>query len=201
MHEETREVTEEYIDWEETKKEGKVVKKKRTVIKPIKDLAKPRNIDDDCIIPEIVPNTSFYTSGKLFIGSLITLVCLTIALGFYCITQSVTVNNNFLMTNAICFAAYLVIMFTYFLIGKKIDKKVGIEAESILARSVIGLEIILANSWKLIIAIMFGNSVCFVVVLVTSIIMIIFSILMIAVPEIANGFLCLIAIICKLMEH
>ena len=207
MHEETREVTEEYIDWEETKKEGKVVKKKRAKVKKeVKDYnyVARSSVIDDCIVPEIVPNKAFFTIGKLFVGSIICLFVLAIFLVFYYFCQLVNISNNenkFLITNIIGLASYLFIMVLYYFFGKKINKKIGYDAESILSRSIIALEIILVHVWILIVAIMFGNFVCFCISIVFLIVMFIFSILFTFVPEVANGILFILHIICEISDR
>ena len=207
MHEETREVTEEYIDWEETKKEGKVVKKKRAKVKKeVKDYnyVARSSVIDDCIVPEIVPNKAFFTIGKLFVGSIICLFVLAIFLVFYYFCQLVNISNNenkFLITNIIGLASYLFIMVLYYFFGKKINKKIGYDAESILSRSIIALEIILIHVWILIVAIMFGNFVCFCISIVFLIVMFIFSILFTFVPEVANGILFILHIICEISDR
>ena len=207
MHEETREVTEEYIDWEETKKEGKVVKKKRAKVKKeVKDYnyVARSSVIDDCIVPEIVPNKAFFTIGKLFVGSIICLFVLAIFLVFYYFCQLVNISNNenkFLITNIIGLASYLFIMVLYYSFEKKINKKIGYDAESILSRSIIALEIILIHVWILIVAIMFGNFVCFCISIVFLIVMFIFSILFTFVPEVANGILFILHIICEISDR
>ena len=201
------EETEECIDWEESEKEGVIVKKQRKKIN--REVKKYGNLYSNINQPKLVDNNSSFSTSSIrlsigwYIGGTIFFIFLMgIIMLLYCLTHIIDYNNTFVfaLSNSLCGFAYIVLPLIFYLSIRKKVAKENYKKKNFYGSILIALQMILAFTWLLIVSLLLGTSTCIIASIIFLIIFVIIAILIIVNPELADAFIELIDLLLHIFQ-